>query len=269
MIPLFNLYYTLIEKKTLMWYNLLKITETFSYVGGKMKFIKNIIKRIIALAIIIVLILVGATVYDGYTMYKQAISKVSIEDKVNQLRKNANYTNLDEIPKDYQNAVIAVEDHRFREHGGIDYISTIRAILTNITTGELAEGGSTLTQQLAKNMYFTQEKRFERKVAELFVAWDLEKVYSKDDILEMYINISYYGDGYYGIEKASKGYFNKEPKDMTLYESTLLAGIPNAPSIYALDANPDLAKERQKQVLDSMVKYNYLSSKDEEDLLNK
>lgn len=108
-------------------------------------------------------------------------------------------------------------------------------------------------------MCFTQDKDLTRKIAEILVAFDLEKAYSKDEILELYINKIYYGDGYYGIKKASLGYYGKLPNELTFSEQTLLAGIPNAPSVYSLTANPDLAKQRQKQVLSAMVEYGYIS----------
>ena len=152
----------------------------------------------------------------------------------------------------YQNAVIAVEDHRFEKHGGIDIIGTCRAIVTNITSFSLVEGGSTITQQLARNLYFTQEQSLTRKIAELLVAFDLEKNYSKDQILELYINTIYFGEGYYGIKEACEGYFD---------EMTLLAGIPNAPSVYSLNANPDLAKQRQQHVINAMKEYGYIEQK--------
>lgn len=202
-------------------------------------------------------------------MYKDAVNKISIEDRVDEIRIKKGYVKIEQIPKEYKEAVISIEDHRFYNHSGIDYISTFRAFFNNIQAKSLAEGGSTITQQLSKNMYFTQEKKFERKVAELFVAFKLEKKYSKNDILELYINLSYYGNGYNGIDAACKGYFKKEPINMTLDESTLLAGIPNAPSVYALTANPELSRQRQKQVLNSMVKYNYLTDELAKEVMNK
>lgn len=117
-------------------------------------------------------------------------------------------------------------------------------------------------------MYFTQEQRFSRKIAELFVAFDLEEVYSKEDILELYCNLVYYGDGYYGIKEASLGYFGKEPKDLNLAESSLLAGLPNAPSVYAPTKNPDLCKKRQEAVLTQMVKYEYISEEEKQDVID-
>ena len=159
----------------------------------------------------------------------------------------------------YLNAVVAVEDHRFEQHFGIDLIAIGRAAWNNLTTWSLREGGSTITQQLAKNMYFTQEKSFIRKVAEMFVAFQLEHTYTKDEILELYVNSIYFGDGYYGIGDACKGYLNKAPIEMTNYECTLMAGIPNAPSVYSLTENPALAEQRQKYVVRQMVKYGYIT----------
>lgn len=235
---------------------------------AKKNIIASFIRKIVMLICIIVFCIVGKVVAEGYIMYRQAVDKISLPDKVSEIRSDNNYVRIDKMTKDYRNAVIAVEDHRFETHHGIDYISTFRAVVRNITTGELSEGGSTITQQLAKNMYFTQEKKFQRKVAELFVADRLEKEYSKDDILEMYINLAYFGNGYYGIGEAARGYLYKEPIQMNLYESTLLAGLPNAPSVYALNSNPQLAKERQNQVLDSMVKYNYISKEKAEEVMS-
>lgn len=235
---------------------------------SKKKKSNNFIKKILIICILIIIAMVGKIFVEGYFMYKEAVNKVSIEDKVNKIRSNKNYVKIEDMTKDYTNAVIAIEDHRFKQHGGIDYVATFRAVIKNITDGELSEGGSTITQQLAKNMYFTQEKKFERKVAELLVAFNLEEKYSKEDILEMYINIAYFGEGYIGIGEACRGYLYKEPKDMTLYESSLLAGLPNAPSVYALNANPKLAKERQAQVLESMVKYNYISNEQAKEVMS-
>ena len=192
-------------------------------------------------------------------MYRDAIEETSITEKVEEIRAKESYTSLDNLPKLYLDAVIAVEDHRFYSHGGIDLIATGRAILNDIRTLSFAEGGSTITQQLAKNMYFTQEKRIERKIAELFVAFDLERNYTKEEILELYVNTIYFGNGYHCIRDASEGYFQKEPSQMTDFESTLLAGIPNAPSAYALTTNPDLARQRQRQVLQKMVDYGVLT----------
>lgn len=144
----------------------------------------------------------------------------------------------------------------------------MRAIFTNLKEGEFEQGGSTITQQVAKNVFFSQERTLARKLGEVFGASDLEKNYSKNEIFAIYVNTAYFGDGYYGIYDASKGYYNKEPKDLTLYEASMLAGVPNAPSIYAPTVNPELAKQRQKQVLNAMVKYGYISESDKSEVLN-
>ena len=219
----------------------------------------KIIKRTICLVLIVLIIVLGIFIKKGYDMYKSALDNESIEDMVSKIKQKENYTTFDELPEDYINAVIAVEDRRFYTHKGIDLISISRAIFTDIKSLKLVEGGSTITQQLAKNTYFTQTKKFTRKCAEIFMAKEYEKNCDKNEIFELYVNTSYYGDGYYCIKDASLGYFGKEPSEMSLYECTLLAGIPNAPSVYAPTKNPELAKERQAQVIKKMLKYGYLS----------
>lgn len=232
------------------------------------KFLK-ILLYIFFIAILIISIFLGIVIYQGYTLYKSAIAEISIEDKINQIKSESNFLTVDELPKEFLNAVVAVEDNRFYSHSGIDFRSIGRAIYVNISNMQLIEGGSTITQQVSKNMYFTQKKETTRKIAEIFLAFDLEKLLEKDEILEIYVNTNYYGDGYYGIKSASNGYFEKEPIDMTLYESTLIAGVPNAPSVYAPTINPELAKERQIQVINAMFKYGYLTDAQKQQLLIK
>ena len=169
-----------------------------------------------ALVLVVVLTVLGVGV-DGWRLYRNAVEQTGIEQAVEQVRAQEGYTPLDQLPALYPQAVVAVEDRRFYDHNGVDPIAIARAVWVNLRTGSLAEGGSTLTQQLAKNLYFTQEKKFTRKVAEVFTAWDLERRYTKDEILELYINSIYYGEGYYGIYSASRGYFGKDPAEMTDY----------------------------------------------------
>lgn len=218
------------------------------------------IKRIIMFIFLILLILIIIIGYRGYKMYKEAITEMPIDKKIEEIKNKNNYTKLEDVTETFKNAIIAVEDHRFYDHRGIDLISTIKAVFTNLNNKEIVTGGSSITQQLAKNMYFTQEKQFSRKFAEIFVVSYLEDNLKKDEIFELYINTIYYGNGYYGIGNASRGYFDKEPKDLTDYEATILAGLPNAPSAYSLKNHKDLAEKRQQQVLDAMVKYKYLTN---------
>lgn len=229
-----------------------------------MKKILKVLFFLILIGISISLLFVG----KGYDMYKTAIEKMPIEEKVAEIKSKKNYTEILELPQMYINAVVSVEDHRFYKHHGIDPIAIGRAAINDIKAMSFVEGGSTITQQLSKNIYFTQEKKMERKIAEVFMSFEIEKKYDKNEILELYLNTSYFGDGYDTVKEASNGYFGKDPEDMTDGECIMLAGIPNAPSVYAPTVNPDLAKQRQKQVIDKMIKYGYLSQEEANKILN-
>ena len=227
----------------------------------------KVIKRIIIVIILIILLAGAMLTYQGYTMYKQALDKISVKEKVAELQSQKNYTKFDDLPKFYLDAVVAVEDRRFYDHGALDYVGIARAIWTNIKSFELKEGGSSITQQVAKNVYFTQEKTALRKIAEVFMAFEIERNCDKNTILEIYVNTSYFGSGYDGIKEAANGYYDKEPIDMNKYECSMMAGVPNAPSVYAPTKNPDLASQRQRQVLERMVRYEYISEEEMEDIL--
>ena len=230
---------------------------------------KKFLKFFLITIILAILIAGGVIIYQGHAVYEEAISAQSISEKIEQIKsEKEHYTTYDKLPQDYINAVVAVEDRRFFEHNGVDMISIIRAIATDIKQMKLVEGGSTITQQLAKNTYFTQRKEITRKVAEIFMAFEYEKECSKEEILELYVNTMYFGDGYYSVYDASQGYFEKEVEDMDLYECTLLAGIPNAPSVYSPTKNLELAKQRQEQVLNKMVKYKYLTQDKANEIIN-
>lgn len=229
-------------------------------------------KKFLKFLIILILLLTSLgllIIGNGYNMYKEAIQEMPIQEKVEEIRQKENYTKLSELPQIYINAVISVEDHRFYEHNGIDVIAIGRAIINDIKAMSFVEGGSTITQQIAKNEYFTQEKKITRKVAEVFVAFELEKQYTKNEILELYINTIYFGNGYYNIKDAAKGYFGKSITDLSDSECIMLAGIPNAPSVYAPTQNPELTKQRQKQVAEKMVKYGYLTEEEKDKILGK
>ena len=227
----------------------------------------KVIKKIIIFIILVVLFTGAILTYQGYTMYREVLDKISVKDKVEELRAEENYTKFEELPEFYKDAVVAVEDRRFYDHGALDYIGIARAIWTNVKSFELREGGSSITQQVAKNVYFTQEKTALRKIAEIFMAFEIERNCDKDTILEMYVNTSYFGSGYYGIREAANGYYDKEPIDMNDYECSMMAGVPNAPSVYAPTKNPDLASQRQTQVLERMVRYGYITQEDMDEIL--
>ncbi len=166
---------------------------------------------------------------------------------------------IEDIPLPLQYAFIAVEDNRFYEHNGIDPRGLLRAAWANIRSNEIAEGGSTITQQLAKNAYLSQERTMQRKIQEMFLAMQLEKQYTKREILELYLNQIYFGMGAYGVEAASRTYFGKDVKDLNLAECAMLAGIPKSPNYYSPFNNLEASKERRGVVLDQMVKYGYIS----------
>ena len=225
-----------------------------------MKLIWKSIKLVIFCKLLKMMMGIGLLVFSvfmfkGYSDYKDALEKKPLAQAMEEIAQKPSYVSLEQVPNIYKQALIAVEDHRFYDHMGVDVIATGRAIVNDIKAMDFVEGGSTITQQLAKNMYFTQEKTLERKAAEMLMALKIEREYSKEEILEAYINSIYYGEGYYSLREASLGYFGKEPWDMTDDECTLLVGVPNAPAVYAPSVDMEMARKRQQQVL-SMMQQN-------------
>lgn len=175
---------------------------------------------------------------------------------------------INKVPQNLQNAFIAAEDNRFYEHIGIDPIGIFRAIFANLTNRGIAQGGSTITQQLAKNAFLSQEQTLKRKIQEAMLALEIEHKYSKKEILEMYMNQIYFGQGAYGIRTAAKTYFNKDVNELTLTQCAMLAGLPKSPNYYSPFNNLNEAKKRKNVVLDQMVKYGYVSAAEAEDAKN-
>lgn len=203
----------------------------------------------------------------GYRMYQEALSQSAIEERVDAVRGRSDFTGYSEMPQFYIEAVISVEDHRFMKHPGIDPIAIVRAVCTDIREMAFMEGGSTITQQLAKNLLFTEDKKIERKAAEVFAAFDIEGKYSKEEIFELYVNTNCFGSGYEGVFDAAIGYFGKFPSEMTNYESAMLAGVPNAPAVYSPDVNLELANQRVGQVLQSMVRHQVITQEEADQVL--
>ena len=233
---------------------------------------KSIVLQVSVIALCAVLFFAAFTfcvkfVIKGVMLYRDAIEESTIEERVKKIQSAEDFTPFSELDTFYINAVISVEDRRFERHFGVDPIAICRALLIDIKTKSFAEGGSTITQQVAKNMLFTQEKKLERKVAEMFAAFALEINYSKNEIFELYVNTAYFGSGYYGIRAAAEGYFGKSPSELSDYEAAMLAGLPNAPSSYSPDINPDLALQRAEQVLDSMVKNKVITEEEAEKII--
>ena len=175
---------------------------------------------------------------------------------------NDSWVSLKNMNKNIINATISTEDKNFYEHFGLDYPRIAKALMVNISSGGIEQGASTITQQYAKNLFLDFEQSWNRKWKEMWLTYELEAHYSKDEILEGYLNTINYGHGMYGISNASKYYFNKDVKDLSLGEAAILAGIPNSPSNYSPIDNYELSKKRQKVVLTRMYNNGYISEKD-------
>ena len=215
-------------------------------------FLKRSLLTVLLVLLLLLLTAGGWFVYQGSQLYKSAAKVTPIATLYDTISARTHYAAYDQLPQTYVQAVICTEDEHFMTHKGIDPGAIFRALLYDLRTQSLAEGGSTLTQQLAKNALFTKEKRMTRKAAEAFAAIDIEKTYTKQQIFEMYANTIYFGNGCYGIEEAAEGYFGKTAAELTSAEAVFLAGLPNAPSTYA--SSPELALKRAQVVLKRMVK---------------
>ena len=216
-----------------------------------LRIVRNVVLLVLALCLCAVL----ALAFLGWQMYTQALEEMPLDQKVRQVRAQESYTTFEELPDTYVQAVIAAEDHRFYQHSGIDVIAIGRALWNDLKAMSFVEGGS------------TQEKELTRKVAEMFMAFHLEANYTKEEIFELYVNSIYFGSGCYDVASASQTYFGVSPSQMTDDQCTLLAGVPNAPSVYDPTVNPDLSQQRQRQVVSLMVKYEYLTETEAASLL--
>lgn len=179
-----------------------------------------------------------------------------------------NYVVLNDIQEYARNAIVSIEDKNFYKHNGFDFLRIFKAMLVNIKNRKILEGASTISQQYIKNLYLTFDQTWERKIEEAYLTLELETHYTKEEILEGYLNTIDFGAGNYGIKEASNYYFNKEPKNLSLAESAILVGIPKNPSYYNPITHYENAKKRQKEVLESMVKNKYISEKEKEDAIN-
>lgn len=183
----------------------------------------------------------------------------NMEDIIDPLRENPNWVKLSKMNRDIPQALIAIEDHDFYNHGAIAMESIIRAFLVNLSAGEVVQGGSTITQQLVKNVFLSPEQTMGRKLEELMLSLMLEHQYTKDEILEMYLNTTYLGAGATGIKQASYKYFNKAPGSLSLAEAAVIAALPYAPSALNPLENPSGCRKRQQLVLKEMQRYGFIS----------
>ena len=212
----------------------------------------------------------GIALDENKLQITNTIDRLKIYDSKNKLIKptSSSYIKLSKLSKDTKNAFICAEDKRFYKHRGLDFIRIGGAILSNLKTKSFSEGASTISQQLVKNTQLSNEKTISRKLKEIKLTHELESKYTKDEILELYLNNIYFGNGCYGIENASQHYFGKSADKLSLSESALLAGSINAPSIYDIEKNPDQTKERRNLILSLMKKYNSINNKDFNQAIN-
>jgi penicillin-binding protein 1A len=192
-----------------------------------------------------------------------------MEETVKSLRSDTDWVTLQKIPDHTRKALLAIEDHDFYKHGALDYVGIARAAFANLKAGEVQQGGSTLTQQMVKNVFLSSEQTFTRKAEEAILATRVEQKYSKDEILEMYFNTTYFGAGAYGIRDAARKYFGKEPGKLTLPESAMLAAMPYAPSALNPYENPKGCAKRVRLVLKEMMKYGYIGNTEHDAALSK
>ena len=220
-----------------------------------MKIFKKILLIILLLLAIVLSALFGASYYDYYKA-RQSLPVVDVIEKIR--ADTPHYIEYQDIDEDLIKAVVATEDRRFFQREGIDFIALGRALFRNLEARSLVEGGSTITQQLIQNVYFGFDNNLIDKFAEYFFIYDFEDAYTKEEILEMYLNIINFGDDNFGVYAASMDYFGKDPSDLTIYEASLLAGIPNSPANYQLSNNNPKTYERQRHVLQSMLQEGYI-----------
>ena len=234
------------------------------------KFLKILILIIFAIIIIDISFYVYAYITPKFPIYtNNNITYYDINGNDMFNSNNNDYVKLDEISPDVINAIVSIEDKNFYKHNGFDFLRIAKAMVINITSGKIKQGASTISQQYVKNLYLTFDKTWKRKIKEAFLTIELETHYSKEEILEGYLNTINFGAGCYGIKNASNYYFNKEPKDLTIEEATLLVGIPKSPTYFNPITNYDNSKSRQYDVIYSMYKNNYISKNDIDKIYNK
>jgi penicillin-binding protein 2A len=235
---------------------------------------RDLVRKLIIAGIIIALsglLIVNIFIWtsDVSKLNKPAPQPTIIYDQNGEIASKVSNSSIEgvgikQIPKEVIHAVIATEDQRFYKHNGINYFAIMKAFFKNMLSGDIVAGGSTVTQQLAKNAFLTNERTYSRKIKELIITKKIERTYSKDEILERYLNQIYFGEGAWGIQRAAKTYFGKEASELTISESAMLAGLIKAPSILSPFKNMEKSIERRDLVLALMEKEGYISQNDVE-----
>ena len=221
---------------------------------------KKVLKLLLVSVLLVIVTGSGLLIYRGHSEYEALVKEHPLEEMISQARSDSDYTKIEDISSYLLDATVSVEDKNFYSHNGVDLAGVARAVLSNLFGIGEPSGGSTISQQLCKNLYgLFYDTSITRKITEAFLTYELEGNYEKDEILELYLNVINYGDGYIGIAAASRGYFGKEPSQLTLDEASLLAGIPQSPSNFQLSDHLAQAQEKQKVVLEAMVRENKIS----------
>lgn len=244
----------------------------------------SIIKKVFLYGALLALIglVIGAVLFAYYASQAPAFSDEKLKDPVPAEIYDQNdelvttlfqgqkreYVSIEDVPAHVSDAVLAIEDNRFYDHGAIDFIRLGGAVISNFTDGFASQGASTITQQVVKRAFLTEEQTIERKAQEAYLSYRLEQEYSKDDILEMYLNKIYYSDGIYGIRTASLYYFDKELADLNIAESAYLAGLSNLPNVYNLYMDPEAAKSRTDTVLYLMLEHERITQEEYNEAMN-
>ena len=244
----------------------------------------SIIKKVFLYGALLALIglVIGAVLFAYYASQSPAFSDEKLKDPVPAEIYDQNdelvttlfqgqkreYVSIADVPAHVSDAVLAIEDNRFYDHGAIDFIRLGGAVISNFTDGFASQGASTITQQVVKRAFLTEEQTIERKAQEAYLSYRLEQEYSKDDILEMYLNKIYYSDGIYGIRTASLYYFDKELADLNIAESAYLAGLSNLPNVYNLYMDPEAAKSRTDTVLYLMLEHERITQEEYDEAMN-
>ncbi|MDY2870481.1 MAG: biosynthetic peptidoglycan transglycosylase [Succiniclasticum sp.] len=206
--------------------------------------------------------LAGAAKENGSSLLFSVSSLWHAREIIAARQSDPDWVPYQQIPPQTRQALLAIEDHGFYEHGPFDVTGMFRAALVNLTAGEILQGGSTLTQQMVKNVFLSSEQTMARKFQEAALSMYVEHYYSKNEILELYFNTTYFGNGYYGLRAAAKGYLGKEPGQLNLPESAMLAALPNAPSQLNPFENPLGCGRRAVLVLKEMKRYRYIGTID-------
>ena len=244
----------------------------------------SIIKKVFLYGALLALIglVIGAVLFAYYASQAPAFSDEKLKDPVPAEIYDQNdelvttifqgqkreYVSIEDVPAHVSDAVLAIEDNRFYDHGAIDFIRLGGAVISNFTDGFASQGASTITQQVVKRAFLTEEQTIERKAQEAYLSYRLEQEYSKDDILEMYLNKIYYSDGIYGIRTASLYYFDKELADLNIAESAYLAGLSNLPNVYNLYEDSEAAKSRTDTVLYMMLEHERITQEEYDEAMN-